>query len=64
MYDLDRLDAVHHQMEENELSQAMDEIGYQKIRQYAEPLPNGKKQDQEILQFLQSYSVRFPPTQQ
>ena len=43
MYDLDRLDAVHHQMEENELSQAMDEIGYQKIRQYAEPLPNGKK---------------------
>jgi hypothetical protein len=30
MYDLDRLDAVHHQMEENELSQAMDEIGYQK----------------------------------
>lgn len=43
LHAFDRLDVVHHQMEESELSQAMDEIGYQKIRQSAEPLPNGKK---------------------
>ena len=43
LHAFDKLDAVHHQMEESEQSQAMAEIGYQKIKQSAEPLPNGKK---------------------
>ena len=38
----DRLDEVHHQMEENELDAAMNEIGYSKIMSRKEPLPNGK----------------------
>ena len=38
----DGLDAVHHQMEEHELTTAMEETGYSKILQEAEVLPNGK----------------------
>ena len=38
----DRLDEVHHQMEEKALTSAMKEIGYSLILQKSEPLPNGK----------------------
>ena len=38
----DRLDEVHHQMEEKALTAAMEEIGYSLILQKSEPLPNGK----------------------
>ena len=39
---LDRLEEVHHQMEEKSLTAAMKEIGYSLILQKSEPLPNGK----------------------
>ena len=42
LHAFDRLDEVHCQMEENELSTAMEEIGYQKILSGCEDLPNGK----------------------
>jgi len=38
----DRLDEVHHQMEEKALTSAMEEIGYSLILQESCPLPNGK----------------------
>ena len=38
----DRLDEVHHQMEEETLSAAMNDIGYSLILQETCPLPNGK----------------------
>ena len=38
----DRLDEVHHQMEEAALTDAMNEIGYSLILQESFPLPNGK----------------------
>ncbi|MBQ6213129.1 MAG: methyltransferase type 11, partial [Ruminococcus sp.] len=38
----DRLDEVHHQMEEKALTAAMEEIGYSLIFQESCPLPNGK----------------------
>ena len=38
----DRLDEVHHQMEEMALKAAMEEIGYSLILQESYPLPNGK----------------------
>ena len=38
----DRLDKVHHQMEEKALTAAMKEIGYSLISQETYPLPNGK----------------------
>lgn len=43
IHTFDRLDEVHHQMEEHELIHAMREIGYQKIAQEEKELPNGKK---------------------
>lgn len=39
----DRLDEVHHQMEEKLLEKKMNEIEYRKIKTYEYPLPNGKK---------------------
>lgn len=39
----DRLDEVHRQMEEDSLINAMEQIGYRKILQADEHLPNGKK---------------------
>ena len=42
LHAFDRLDKVHHQMEENELSDAMKDIGYSPIFQRSYPLPNGK----------------------
>lgn len=39
----DRLDEVHHQMEEQLLEKKMNEIEYHKIKTYEYPLPNGKK---------------------
>ena len=42
LHAFDRLDEVHHQMEENELVTAMSEIGYSKILCQKEDLPNGK----------------------
>ena len=42
LHAFDRLDEVHHQMEENELETAMNEIGYSKILCQKEDLPNGK----------------------
>lgn len=39
----DRLDEVHHQMEEKELVNALGEIGYHKETQLEKELPNGKK---------------------
>ena len=42
LHAFDRLDEVHHQMEEKALTAAMDEIGYSLILQKSEPLPNGK----------------------
>lgn len=38
----DRLDEVHHQMEEKALTAAMNKIGYSLILQESYPLPNGK----------------------
>lgn len=38
----DRLDEVHHQMEEESLSTSMMELGYKSIVQTETPLPNGK----------------------
>ena len=38
----DKLDEVHHQMEEEALENAMKEIGYSRIHQSSEMLPNGK----------------------
>lgn len=42
LHAFDRLDEVHHQMEENALSDAMEEIDYCLISQSSETLPNGK----------------------
>lgn len=39
----DKLDQVHHQIEEHALAQAMAEIGYNAKKATARPLPNGKK---------------------
>ncbi|MDE5967034.1 MAG: methyltransferase type 11 [Lachnospiraceae bacterium] len=39
----DDLDRVHHQMEENLLIQTLKGIGYKRIAQIENPLPNGKK---------------------
>ncbi len=42
LHAFDRLDEVHHQMEEKALTAAMNEIGYSLILQESCPLPNGK----------------------
>lgn len=42
LHAFDRLDEVHHQMEENALTDAMKEIGYSLILHACETLPNGK----------------------
>ena len=42
LHAFDRLDEVHHQMDGEELTAAMKEIGYEKILQSAVDLPNGK----------------------
>lgn len=39
----DRLDEVHHQMEEAALAEAMAQIGYKNVLKTEKPLPNGKK---------------------
>lgn len=39
----DRLDEVHHQMEETALVSAMEQIGYKKAAQTEAELPNGKR---------------------
>lgn len=38
----DCLDTVHHQMDEHELDMVMDRVGFRKIRQVSEDLPNAK----------------------
>ena len=43
LHAFDRLDEVHHQMEESLLTEAMKAVGYEKILQEEDPLPNGKK---------------------
>lgn len=43
IHTFDRLDEIHHQMEENALINAMNEIGYRENMQDERPLPNGKK---------------------
>ena len=42
LHAFDRLDEVHHQMEEAALTSAMNEIGFSLILQEPFPLPNGK----------------------
>ncbi len=42
LHAFDRLDEVHHQMEEQELTKAMQEIGYHQTKAENHPLPNGK----------------------
>ena len=42
LHAFDRLDEVHHQMDENSLSARMLEIGYNDLLQTRTPLPNGK----------------------
>jgi len=42
LHTFDRLDEVHHQMEETGLDEAMKEIGYQRILETTASLPNGK----------------------
>ena len=37
-----KLDEVHSQMEQDELVSVMEGVGYQKILEETEPLPNGK----------------------
>lgn len=39
----DKLDEVHHQVEEDLLAQALESIGYKKVAQKEKALPNGKK---------------------
>lgn len=39
----ERLDEVHHQIDENELLYTMEKVGYKKIIQIENELPNGKK---------------------
>lgn len=43
LYVFDRLNEVHHQMEEETLNRAMEEIGYPLRLREEYPLPNGKK---------------------
>lgn len=43
LHAFDRLDEVHHQMEETVLVKAMEQVGYRKVIQIEEGLPNGKK---------------------
>ena len=43
LHSFDGLDAVHHQMEEQSLVMAMNEIGFDLLKKDAMPLPNGKK---------------------
>lgn len=43
IHSFDGLDAVHHQMEEQSLVMAMNEIGFDLLKKDAMPLPNGKK---------------------
>lgn len=43
LHAFDGLDAVHHQMEEKYLSEAMEKIGYEQINLLECPLSNGKK---------------------
>lgn len=42
LHAFDRLDEVHHQMEEKALENALGEIGYRRILRSREDLPNGK----------------------
>ena len=42
LHAFDRLDEVHHQMDEQALTRAMEEIGYSSALQETNPLPNGK----------------------
>ena len=42
LHKFDRLDEVHHQMEEKELENAMAKTGYSLILKKTEPLPDGK----------------------
>ena len=42
LHAFDRLDEVHHQMSKEELTSAMEEIGYTFISEALTPLPNGK----------------------
>ena len=42
LHSFDGLDAVHHQMEEQSLVMAMNEIGFDLLKKDAMPLPNGK----------------------
>ncbi len=42
LHAFDRLDEVHHQMDEKSLSTKMQEIGYKDILKKKAPLPNGK----------------------
>lgn len=42
LHAFDRLDEVHHQMEEQALTDAVEAIGYKKIAVQSNPLPNGK----------------------
>ena len=43
LHAFDRLDEVHHQMEEQNLVQAMKQIGFHPAKQFEKSLPNGKK---------------------
>ena len=43
LHSFDGLDAVHHQMEEQSLVMAMNEIGFDLLKKDAMSLPNGKK---------------------
>ena len=42
LHTFDSLDRIHHQMDETSLIQVMKGIGYSRILQASEPLPNGK----------------------
>lgn len=43
IHSFDGLDVIHHQMEEQTLSDTMNEIGYSMLKKAETPLPNGKK---------------------
>ena len=43
LHAFDCLEEVHHQMEEDALVNSMSEIGYQKVEQSEQELPNGKR---------------------
>lgn len=56
----DRLKEVHHQIEETTLVNAMEQVGYRKVVQVDEDLPNGKKLVRiDFAEFFKNYCSHY-----